>query len=1408
MEKDGCGVGFIVSLKGERSNIILKQGLHALEQMEHRGGTGPGGIGDGAGIMTGIPFELFGREAGTFAVASLFAPSEPAMKELSLKVFEETFRQFGLKVSGYREVKVNPSVLSPDAIRIMPYITQAIIERPAHCRTMYSFERLLYHARMATRTKEKENGIYQKFYFSSLSPRNIVYKALSRSQDLREFYPDLQDENFKTNFALIHRRFSTNTVSTWDKVQPFRLIAHNGEINTIEGNKAWAITREKDLGLQAEELITHKGMSDSGNLNMIAEGLRYRSSIPKLAETMAILIPPAKDSAYYKFWSRGMEPWDGPAMVAFSDGKYIGARLDRNGFRPCRWQKTKDHFCLASEAGVFLANDEDIVAKGALSSGESVTVNVLSGEVSFLDPEEFPENKNANFDPQTIPLEYKEPTPVEGNLLSKQALFRYVKEDVEKFLVPMAADAKEPLGSMGDTAALPFLSDAPRSIFDFFYQDFAQVTNPPIDYIREKIVTDMRVFLGRKPNIFEPKEFVPLKACLELPGPVISLGQMEYLRTLKENPLSYDLRSVIIDLTFKKGGSVDDFMKRLEEMKEETVKALKKGASLLILSDRAASSERTPIPSLLAMSYINTGLNETGQRLRASLIMEVGDVRNSHQLACLLSFGASAVCPYLALETAIASEDPKLSHLFPHEREKNLIKGMSDGVLRVMSKRGISVFRSYQGSRLFTPIGLAEDVLNIFFKKKSSILGGVNLEKLVKMITQTPSESNELPAGFAFREHPAMKTGDRHTMTAKRARLIHKMIETEDEDAAYDLFRQFSREIEEVPVVIRHLLKVKKAESTPREVAPIEEILKTFGSGAMSFGAISAEAQRDLILAFREIGGRSNSGEGGENPYYESEGIAASIKQIASGRFGVTAEYLVNGKEVQIKIAQGAKPGEGGQLMGVKVTEEIAKARFTTPGIDLISPAPQHDIYSIEDLKELIHEIRALAPHVKVSVKLVAGENVGAIAVGVAKAGADIIQISGGDGGTGAASLLSMKHAGLPLEIGLFEVHRALCDNGMRSKVILRADGGLFTGKDIIVAALLGADEFDFGKLLLVGEGCVMARICEKNTCPAGIATHAPKFKALYKGEAKKVVRLLRVLAREVRDILKDIGAGSLSEIRGKNHLLEASHPEILKEKNVDLKKFVIEFPVVKEINGFIREGTSPLNFEIIKNIGDLHEFTIRNDDRAVPATLSGLYASKRKDLPEKISLKFHGSAGQGFGVFNVKEVNLHLIGEANDSVGKGMSGGEIIVSAPIAGREHDAIIGNCALYGATGGTLLVAGHVGDRFAVRNSGATAIVEGAGLHACEYMSGGFVWILGSFKRNLGAGMSGGTVIVRKDGIKAINHDSVTEVPLTLEDETKLRELGEKYHRGTGSLTMKELLSQSLRNEFVKIVPKKK
>jgi glutamate synthase domain-containing protein 2 len=971
----------------------------------------------------------------------------------------------------------------------MPKIIHAIIKRPKHCRTQTSFESLLYTAKQMTRTAEKQAGIHQEFFFSSLSSVTIVYKALCTGEDLPRFYLDLQNPEFKTNFAIFHRRFSTNTISSWDKVQPFRLIAHNGEINTIEGNKAWSITREKALGLRKDELITHEGISDSGSLNGIVEALKYRSSIPKTSEILSILMPPAKKkNSYYNFWSRGMEPWDGPALVVFCDGKTVGARLDRNGLRPCRWSQTKDFFYLCSETGSFVIDESKVIEKGALSSGGSVTINHLNGSISFLDSSKQPDNIDAYFEAQLTPLDYYPPTPREHNHINRLQLFQYSKEDIETFIDQIITEKKEPIGSMGDTARLAFLSDQSRSLFDFFYQDFAQVTNPPLDYIREKAVTDMRAYLGRKPNIFEPKEFIPPKPILMVDGPVLSLGQLEHIK--KNNPIKPSIRVIEFQTTFPKESNAQDFLSVLNKLTEKSIEAVKSGHTILILSDRSADEDNLPIPSILALRAISLGLNRSGIRLRTSIIIDSGDVKNAHHLACLLGFGASIVCPYLLLERAYYGNQTSLQHIFPIEREKRVIDVLNSGVLRIMAKMGISVLRSYQGSQLFSIVGLGQDVLDYFFPNVKSVVGGLSLDSLLDKIKQnSDSQVSELKKSFIFKEHPTGKLGETHALTSARSKIIHKLIQSDSQDERDQLFTDFKNQINDSACFIRHLMAIdsKRPNLSLTQVCPEADILKTFGSGGMSFGAISAESQKDLILAFREIQGRSNSGEGGENPFYYTDGITSTVKQIASGRFGVTSEYLINAEEVQIKIAQGAKPGEGGQLMGVKVTTEIAKARFSTAGVDLISPPPQHDIYSIEDLKELIYELKQLKPALKVSVKLVSGKNIGAIAVGVVKAGADIIQISGGDGGTGAASLLSMKHAGLPLEIGLLEVHHSLMNVNLRDRVLLRADGGLMTGKDIVMAALLGADQFDFGKIILVPKAVLWHVFARKILVPRAL---------------------------------------------------------------------------------------------------------------------------------------------------------------------------------------------------------------------------------------------------------------------------------------------------------------------------------
>lgn len=1444
-EHSACGVGFVASRTNNPTHALLQKALQALRCVEHRGACAADNVSaDGVGVMADIPFEMFGYERGSVAVATLFLPTVQERLRLALKIFEETFAFMGMEVLEYRDVPVDLSVLGPEARKTLPAIKHVIIKRPAYCRTDESFNKLLYAAKQRTRTKERMRGIINEFFFTSLSTTTIVYKGLVKSDALDKFYLDLQDPAFKTRFALFHRRFSTNTRTAWDKAQPFRLIGHNGEINTIAGNRSWSYAREQELGVPVDELLTHEGISDSGSLNEMVEALKYRSSIPRVDDALAIMMPPAdQHNSFYRFWSRAMEPWDGPAFITYSDGETIGARLDRNGFRPCRWAMTEDHFYLCSEAGSFSLDEATIIAKGSLHAGTGVTVELASGDVHFEDPSHSRENRDVQFDPRLEKINIV-PRPGEPRSLGRKHLFRYTEEDLERLLVPMIVTGKEPIGSMGDTARPAILSNEARSFFDYFYQDFAQVTNPPLDYLRESMVTDLVTHVGARPNIFAPKELIPPAPAIEIASPVLSLGQMLYLRQLPDK-LASQARLVKAELSivFPRDHGAVGLKAALSKLGTAAVEAVEKGASVLILSDRLADRDSPPIPSLLALRSVVQSLTREGVCLNASIIVDSGEIRRTHDVAALISFGATAVCPYLALEIARGEPLEELKALDPDIKERNLLKAFEQGLLKVMSKMGISVVRSYQGSQLFTALGLSKELVKEYFPRLPSPIGGVDVSFIAEEIVSRieSSEPEKLLHTYQFKEHNRGTLGERHSMTNSRSRLIHKI--SKDTGVAVsdpELYREYLKAGQEVePISLRHLLSVKNADNPlPLEkVEPTASILRTFGAGAMSFGAISAEAQRDIIEAMNRIGGRSNSGEGGENPYYYTHGTTASIKQVASGRFGVTAEYLITAREFQIKIAQGAKPGEGGQLMGVKVTADIARARHSNPGVDLISPPPLHDIYSIEDLKQLIYELKQFNPSALVNVKLVAGANIGTIALGVAKAGADVIHISGHDGGTGAAPLSSMKHAGLPWELGLVEVHQALLQNGLRSSVILRTDGGLHTGRDIVVAALLGAEEFEFGKLLLIAEGCVMARICEKNTCPAGIATHDAKFKAKYKGTPEAIVKVLSAIADDVREHLARLGFASLHEIIGRVDLLQIDERQaaLVEERRLDLGVLLdgavmskgARMPIfAEEINPVNRELVAAL--ENARNSGAVAaiSYPVTTYDRAVLATVSAELAREAnaarmvsiaqggledayalKPIPKAgLKVRFTGSAGQGFGVFLTDGLDVELIGEANDSVCKAMSGGRVIIKPPHQATydpTSNTIIGNCALYGATGGTVFVHGLAGDRFAVRNSGACAVIEGVGLHACEYMTNGVVVILGSVSYNVGAGMTGGTIFLPRAGERFVNTDYVRGWDLSEDDEVALRGLLTSYHEATGSTSAKRLLSESQLSEVFRV-----
>lgn len=1441
-EYSQCGVGLLVSRIHNRTHKIVKKGLIGLRNVEHRGGADRiGKMGDGAGILTEIPWKLLGLQEGKYAVATLFAPQEKERYKKSLEVFEETFSHYHLNIEDYREVPIKPEALGKRARNNMPRIIQAFIKRPEHCRTFSSFDDLLYMAKQMVRTKQKDAGIKGEFFFTSLSSRTIVYKAMATSEQLPEFYPDLKDENFESKYAMFHRRFSTNTLPSWDKVQPFRLVAHNGEINTIEGNRAAAISRERAIGLRADQLITHQGSSDSGNLNGMVEALKYRSSIPHINEILAIMIPPAdseKESPYFHFWSRAMEPWDGPALVAFCDGKRIGARLDRSGFRPCRWHKTRKTFYLSSEAGSFELDPKRIEDQGVLYAGRSVSVHIYNGEPDFSNPNKSDEYHDFHFDARLHRLEaseeYASDVSALGSLDEKLKLFHYNKESLSKELYPMMDEGKEPIGSMGDTARMVALSDVKRPLYHHFFQNFAQVTNPPLDYIREKMVTDMEVILGRKPNIFEPKEMIPPAKALCLDGPVVGLAQLE---KIKEHHLfEPTIRVAEIDMTFDSPEvSVEELKRLMDSKSDEAFEAVQNSSTILILSDRKASRERPPLPALLVLRSIQTRLSREGVRMKASLVVDSGEVYNAHQLAVLVGFGASAVCPYMALGMARKSDRPKLENMNPSEREEQTRKALESGLMRIMAKAGISVVRSYQGSELFTLLGLDKEVSHKFFPKHDVLIGGTGYKDIVESIRARLErlDDEELANDFYYKEHASGKKGELHSPTAKSSRALHKVLsegyEKKNHDEARKLWKEHNQNLSEYPLHMRDLFELKENKITIDEVEHLVKILPRFGSGAMSFGSISAEAQRDLIKAFRTIGGRSNSGEGGENPYYFTDNITASIKQIASGRFGVTAEYLVVGQEVQIKIAQGAKPGEGGQLPGHKVSKDIAFARHSTPGVGLISPPPQHDIYSIEDLKELIYEIKQLKPDLKVSVKLVSGKNIGAIALGVVKAGADVIQISGGNGGTGAASLMSMKHAGLPWEIGLIEVHQLLCQAQLRDQVVLRVDGGLIHGADIIKAAIWGAEQFDFGKMILVAEGCIMARICEKNTCPTGIATQDPKFKKRYKGTPEKIVSYLEQVAKDVRELLADMGLKSLDEVIGRTDLL-VPHPKYTQHtEKLDLNFFVKAPQNIFSTREFYQIPFNDLNQRILDDAKINAEqkewsahYGIHPTQRAVGASLSGVIAQKIAEQRKKHSefkqitppfcaqLSFKGSAGQGFGVFNQEGLMLQLEGEANDSVGKAMSGGRIVVRPHREsefGTREQVLVGNVALYGATGGQLYVAGLAGDRFAVRNSGASAVVEGVGLHACEYMTGGQVFILGRALDNIGAGMTGGQIFMPQKNMNRVNTDYLMTQDFSQSDLDLMQTMLKEHKQLTDSNMAREFLKnfdQKVK-EYVKLIP---
>lgn len=1431
-EQSACGVGIVASRVQRASHSILTTGIRALRAVEHRGATAADErSGDGSGVMTHIPFELLGIVPGEVAVATLFVSPDRQRRDRALDVMVSTFAMFGMHVLGDRTVPHDPTVLGEAAARRVPHIVQLFLGRPSPVRTDTRFEHRLHDAKQLTRTKLREAGATRDLFFVSLSTSTVVYKALTRAVDLDRFYSDLRNPRYKTRFCVLHRRFSTNTQTSWDKAQPFRVIAHNGEINTITGNRSACYAREQALGLARGELLTHREVSDSGNFNEMVEALKYRSGIPYLDEILGLMIPPAHgDTAFYRFWGRALEPWDGPALVAYSDGNTVGARLDRNGFRPVQWCMTPELFCLGSEAGMFGLDEGEITQKGTLQAGTGVTLDLPSGGVRFDDPGVSRANRGAVFDARTVErdafvaamAEHRAKTP-SPPWLDRMALFGLTTEELNRVLTPMFKDGKEAIGSMGYTARPAILSELPSSFCDFFYQRFAQVTNPPLDYLRERTVTSLEVFVGPRPNVLDAKELLPVSPALRLPHPVLGMDEIRSLRGLtsaEQNPAR--LTSFAVDCTFARSEGARGLGAAVERIAAEAGKAAMRGDSVVILTHEGVSRDRVPVPSILALRSVVRELNDKGVRLRCSVVLEAGDIRTTHEVACAIGFGATAVCPRLGMELA---EQEGGEGAVAHYMD-----ALCQGLLRIMARMGISVVRSYHSSKLFTAFGLGTKLASTYFSRVENPLGGLEMDGLGAWILRAHAlradaePDGPLPSVYRLKER-ARGGGEAHSMTAARAKALHRWLRADDGSEPFEAYRGLGREAH--PVSPRHLLELHPAERPARldDVEDERAILARVGSGAMSFGAISAQSQRDLFVAMDRLGARSNSGEGGENPHYFTQGIHASTKQIASGRFGVTAEYLVTGREIEIKIAQGAKPGEGGQLLGVKVDETIARARFATAGRSLISPPPLHDIYSIEDLKQLIYELKQLHPTAEVAVKLVSGTGIGTVAVGVAKAGANIIHISGGDGGTGAASLSSMQHAGLPWEIGLVETHDELAAQGLRGRVRLRVDGGLASGMDLVVAAALGADEFAFGKLLLVAQGCIMARICEKNRCPTGIATHDPKFLAKYRGKPEDVEKLLLRIAQEVRVLLASLGLTRLQDAVGRRNLLRASDRfhALVDERGLDLAPLLQPARVEITQESTRETEISDLNGRIMADVMPAVDgatfpirarYPIQSTDRAALTTLCGQLAARahRSRMatlgddrpgqalfppPGSIDLSFEGSAGQGFAAFLVRGLDVTLHGEANDSLCKSMSGGVVVVRRPANSRVRGAegvIAGNCALYGATGGTLYLEGRAGDRFAVRNSGAVSVAEGSGLHTCEYMTGGEIVILGPLSGNAGAGMTGGVLFIPADQVHNLNGDYVEAHPLDATMLARLRGHLEQHHRRTGSASAASYLER--------------
>ncbi|MGQ7830525.1 glutamate synthase large subunit [Altererythrobacter sp. Z27] len=1439
-EHDACGVGFVAHIKGEQSHAIITQALEILKNIDHRGAVGADPLlGDGAGILLQIPDPLFRKWAkengkqlpppGDYAVAMCFMPQDEAARAFVTEQFEKFTAKEGQRLIGWRDVPLNFDGLGKAVVDSMPVIQQAIIERGENCADQDAFERKLIVIRKQVQNPlhklEQKHGLpgLSDLYIPSFSSRTIVYKGLLLANQVGSFYDDLRDPDCVSALGLVHQRFSTNTFPSWRLAHPYRFMAHNGEINTVRGNVNWMNARRRTmesplLGADLDKLwpIVPHGQSDTACLDNALELLLLGGY--SLAHAMMMLIPeawaknelmdPAR-RAFYEYHAALMEPWDGPAAVAFTDGRQIGATLDRNGLRPARFVVTKDDIvCLASESGVLPFAEEDIVRKWRLQPGKMLLIDFAQGRI--IEDEELKAEltgaqpyadwlDKAQYtlaDIDHIEPELSEVASHETSLLQRQQAFGYTQEDISRFLEPMMVSGDDPVGSMGTDTPIAVLSNRSRLLYDYFKQNFAQVTNPPIDPIREELVMSLLSMIGPRPNLLGMEAGTHKR--LEISQPILTNDDLARIRSV-EVALDGAFRTETIDITWRASKGAKGLKMALKEMCWAATEAVLQDKNILVLSDRAQGPDRIPMPALLATAAVHHHLVRQGLRMQTGLVVETGEAREVHHYCVLAGYGAEAINPYLAFETLEDLRARKHPELAPAEVQKNYIKAVGKGILKVMSKMGISTYQSYCGAQIFDAVGLSSELIDQYFTGTATTIEGVGLaavaEETVRRHAQAygdnPLYKSMLDAGGIYQYR---LRGEDHAWTPQNiAHLQHAVRGNKPKD--YEEFARSINEQSERLLTIRGLMEFKKADQPIPldEVEPASEIVKRFSTGAMSFGSISHEAHSTLAIAMNRIGGRSNTGEGGEEPERfkpmpGGDSMRSRIKQVASGRFGVTTEYLVNADDIQIKMAQGAKPGEGGQLPGHKVDKRIGAVRHSTPGVGLISPPPHHDIYSIEDLAQLIHDLKNVNPVARISVKLVSEVGVGTVAAGVSKARADHVTISGYEGGTGASPLTSLTHAGSPWEIGLAETQQTLLLNDLRSRIAVQVDGGLRTGRDVAIGALLGADEYGFATAPLIAAGCIMMRKCHLNTCPVGVATQDPVLRKRFTGQPEHVINYFFFVAEELRHIMAELGFRTVEEMVGRVDKLDMRRVERhWKAAGVDLSRLLarVDIPAGAPLHHTQEQDhglEAAMDNELIALCKDAIasakpvqlDHAIRNVNRTVGAMLSGEIA-KAHGLeglpPDTIRINLTGVAGQSFGAWLAHGVTLDLTGDANDYVGKGLSGGRIIVRQP-AGVDRDPgeniIVGNTVLYGAIAGEAYLGGVAGERFAVRNSGAIAVVEGAGDHACEYMTGGVVVVLGQTGRNFAAGMSGGIAYVYDPEGKfeqLVNPAQVDLVPMT-------------------------------------------